>query len=122
MVRSKYLLKLSRITNRGQIMQSMRPKIASIMLKNQSQSIKNLMKKRKKAMTILKTKYQRNLKMLLVGLISLALICLMSQILNLMVKCTSRRTSIFMMRKSILSKVSGLMVYLMESALLIKKI
>jgi hypothetical protein len=78
------------------------------------------MKKRKKARIILKTK--KNLKLLLVGLISLVLICLMLQILNLMVKCSSRRISIFLMTKSLLSKESGLMMYRMESAFLNQKI
>ena len=71
-------------------------------------------------MKILMTKRKRNL--IPSGLIFLALICLMNQILNLMVKCSSRRTSIFIKGQSILSKESGLIMYRMESALLNQKI
>jgi hypothetical protein len=98
----------------------MRPKIACNMLKSKTLNTKIQLRRRKKAILIQMTK--RKLNLIPSGLISLALICLMPQILNLMVKCSSRRTSIIMMGKSILSKESGSMVSLMESALLILRI
>ena len=77
MARSIYSEKSSKITSREQIMLLMQPTIASINQINLSLHIKIQMRKKKRAIRILITK--TNLKLLPSGLISLALICLMSQ-------------------------------------------
>jgi hypothetical protein len=77
MARSIYSGKSSKITNRDRIMLLMQPTIASINQINLSLHIKIQMRKKKRAIRILITK--TNLKFLPSGLISLALICLMSQ-------------------------------------------
>ena len=77
MARSIYSEKSSKITSREQIMLLMQPTIASIKQINLSLHIKIQMRKKKRAIRILITK--TNLKFLPSGLISLALIYLISQ-------------------------------------------
>ena len=72
-----YFLKLKKITSREQMMLLMRRAIASVKQISQSLNIKIQMKKKKRAIRILITK--ANLKLIPSGLISLALIYLISQ-------------------------------------------
>jgi hypothetical protein len=72
-----YFLKLKKITSREQMMLLMRRAIASVKQISQTLSIKIQMRKKKRAIRILITK--ANLKLLQSGLISLALIYLISQ-------------------------------------------
>ena len=72
-----YFLKLKKITSREQMMLLMRRAIASVKQISQTLSIKIQMRKKKRAIRILITK--ANLKLIPSGLISLALIYLISQ-------------------------------------------
>ena len=72
-----YFLKLKKITSREQMMLLMRRAIASVKQISQSLNIKIQMRKKKRAIRILITK--ANLKLIPSGLISLALIYLISQ-------------------------------------------
>jgi hypothetical protein len=76
MVKSIYLLKLSKNTSKKKKMLSMTPKIPSVVMISKILYINPQMKKRKRPNLSTKSRFNQQL----IGLISLALICLMPQI------------------------------------------